>query len=134
MKNLLLISFLLLSFFVFESEAQHFIGSTKDETKLLAQKSGFFPDEMTKNQSFNYLKFVNSPGTKTLIVFFNDEQIATSSKIICDYSEYDFVVDANNKNYNKKGENEWEYKIANDYFTVDMEEKEWYFVLRVKKK
>ena len=125
---------MLLSFFVFECNAQHFIGSTKEETRVVAKDSGFFPDEMTKSQVFNYLKFINSSGTKTLIVFFNEKQIATSSRIICDYSEYDFVIEANNKSFNKAGKNVWEYKVANDYFTVDMEEKEWYFILQIKKK
>ncbi len=134
MTKFLLISFFLASFFFFESSAQHFIGLTKEETKNLAKKSGYHPDEMVTAQSFDYLKFVNTEGTKTLVVFFNNESTAGSAKIICDYSEYDFVIAENDKNFNRSGKNLWEYKVGNEYFTIKLEETEWYFILRIKKK
>lgn len=122
-------------FFLFSlsSNAQHFIGMDKEETKQLARKSGFYPDNLTVNQKFNYLKFVNSAETKTLIVFFSDEDIATHTRTVCDYSEYDFIIDDFNQDFTRKSKNLWEYSKENQIFEVSLEEKEWYFVVRTKK-
>lgn len=114
--------------------AQHFIGLNKDETHILAKSNGFFPDNMVTSKSFNYLKFVNHAGTKTLIVFFSDDQMASYTKTICDYSEYDFVIADLNKAYKKTKALHWTYKKNNEAFEVVLEELEWYFVVRVKKK
>ncbi len=133
MKNSLIAGLFLLLFSTLVN-AQHYIGYEKDETRNIARKSGFFPDNLTTNQVFNYLKFVNSAGTKTLIVFFSDEQISTHYRIVCDYSEFDFVTREYNEKFRKKGKFAWEYSYENQKFDVTLEEKEWYFVVRVKKK
>lgn len=133
MKNFLLAGLFFLSF-PHLVEAQHYIGYEKEETRNIARKSGFYPDNMTTNQVFNYLKFVNSAGTKTLIVFFSDEQISTHYRLVCDYSEFDFVTRDYNEKYRKKGKFEWEYNYEDQKYAVTLEEKEWYFVIRVKKK
>jgi hypothetical protein len=133
MKKAVLISCVVLMFFAFELTAQHFIGLSKEDTKVLARKSGYYPDEITKSQVFNYLKFVNSVNTKTLIVFFSEDDISQSCKIVCDYSEFDFVLDENKKNFKTTGKNKWEYKVKDESFEVLLEEQEWYFVQRVKK-
>ena len=134
MNKVFLLTGLFFLFFVSESGAQHFIGLDKNETRQLAKKSGYYPDNITTSQVFNYLKFVNSSDTKTLIVFFSDEDISTSFKIVCDYSEYDFITKEYNKIYKKTGKNHWEYKKGNDTFEVFLDEQDWYFVLRIKKK
>jgi hypothetical protein len=122
-------------FFVFSSlMAQHFNGLNKQETRTLARSNGFFPDDMVVSQSFNYLKFVNHAGTKTLIVFFSDEDLATYTKTICDYSEYDFVIADLNRDYKKTKDFHWTYKVNKETFEVVLEELDWYFVVRTKKK
>ncbi len=134
MKKVLLCAGLFIMFFVSQARAQHFIGMGKDEVRSLARKSGFYPDHMTTSQAFNYLKFVNSSDTKTLIVFFSDDDFSTHTRMVCDYSEYDFIIADNNKSFSKKGKNKWEYSVGNDEFEITLEEKEWYFVMNVKKK
>ncbi len=115
-------------------EAQHFIGLNKEDTRILARKSGFYEDKMTVSKKFNYLKFVNSPGTKTLIVFFTDEDISSHTRTVCDYSEFDFVLDNYDKTCKKVSKYLWEYETGNEVFEISLEEKEWYFVVRTKKK
>ncbi len=134
MKKLPLYAAILLTFFVADANGQNYIGIDKDDVRALARRSGYYPDNMTTSRSFNYLKFVNSAGTRTMIVFFSEDDIASHVRLICDYSEYDFVIDSNNKDYKKKGKNRWEFSEGTDKYEVTLEEKEWYFVLRIKKK
>jgi len=114
--------------------AQHLIGIYKDEAQEAARKEGFFQDRMTTSQAFNYLKFVNTAGTKTLILYFSDSNISTHSKLICDYSELDAITGQYNRSYKRTGKNEWEYSFKKDTYTVTLREEEWYFTVRVKKK
>ncbi len=134
MNKLLLYAGLFLFFSVSEVQSQHFIGMNKDNVKVLARKSGFFFDNLTVNQKFNYLKFVNNADTKTLIVFFNEDDIAEHTRMVCDYSEWDFVLDELNDKHKKKDDMIWEYKNDGATYAISLEEKEWYFVLRTKKK
>ena len=134
MKKLLLFTVVSLFFIVNNISAQHFIGLNKNETRVLAKKTGFYADDMIMHKKFNYLKFVNSSDTKTFIVFFSDKDISTHTRTVCDYSEYDFVISDFNEQYKKKSKNLWEYKVDKEIFKVTLEEEEWYFVLRVKKK
>lgn len=134
MKKLLLYAGLLLFYSTTGIQAQHYIGLNKEETRVLARKNGMFLDNMTVNRKFNYLKFVNSADTRTLIVFFNEEDIAIHTRTVCDYSEFDLVIGEFDEKYKKKGKNEWEYKIDGDTYEITLEEQEWYFVYRIKKK
>lgn len=134
MKKILFFAALFLLLGPISADAQHFIGLDKQETRKLARKSGFYEDNMTVSKKFNYLKFVNSADTKTLIVFFSDSDIAKHTRTVCDYSEYDFVLKDFDNNYRKISENLWEYEENNEVFELTMEEKEWYFVIRSKKK
>lgn len=134
MNKLLLYAGLLLFIFGTEVQAQHYIGLNKEDAKVLARKSGFFIDNSTVNQKFNYLKFVNSAATKTLIVFFDEEDIASHTRMVCDYSEFDFVRKENDDLYKKVSKDIWEYKIDRVDYQVTLTEDEWYFVLRTKKK
>lgn len=134
MKRILIFTAVFLIFLVNNINAQHFIGLDKEETRILARKVGFFADDMAKSQKFNYLKFVNSADTKTFIVFFSDKDISLHTRTVCDYSEYNYVIRNFNEEYKKKRKNQWEYKVKKEIFKVTLEEEEWYFVLRVKKK
>ncbi len=134
MKKILFYAGLLFFILVPNLKAQHYIGLTKEDTRLLARKSGFYPDNLTVSKKFNYLKFVNSADTKTLIVFFSDDDIATHTRTVCDYSEYDFILNEFNRDYEKVSKNIWHYELKGESFEVTLEEKEWYFVTRIKKK
>jgi hypothetical protein len=67
-------------------------------------------------------------------VFFSENNIATHTRTVCDYSEYDFIINDFNKEYKQRGKNLWEYKQDGEKYEVSLEEKEWYFVVRTKKK
>lgn len=134
MKKSLFFAGLLLVLITGALPAQHFIGLNKEETTELARKSGFYPDNMLVNQKFNYLKFINSANTKTLIVFFSDEDISTHTRIVYDYSEFDSVKKDLDQKYRLVSDTLWEFDTEGQDYQVTLEEKEWYFVIRIKKK
>lgn len=135
MKNTFL-SVLFLLFFTTYGFAQNLIGIPKEGAAEKVSKimKGFNLDTSSKNESFNYLKFVNASGTKTLIVFFSEENISTHTRMVCDFSEYDFVLEEFNENYKKLSKTSWEFSINDDKYIINLEEKEWYFVVTTKKK
>jgi hypothetical protein len=114
---------------------QNLIGIKKDMAEEFVRKEvkGFNLDNTAKNESFNYLKFINSAGTKTLIIFFSDENISTRTRMVCDFSELDFVTEELNAKYKNLTKTSWEYTSDNVKYIINLEEKEWYFVVSTKK-
>jgi hypothetical protein len=117
-------------------QAQHLIGLEKSIVNKVVNEEmkGFRIDKSSTNPVYNYLKYFNSSGTKTLVVILNDKDISTEARLICDYSELSFIREEYNKKHKRTGKDQWEYKIGDDYFTMVLEEKEWYFVVLTKKK
>jgi len=135
MKKSCLIVFLLFSFLV-TGYGQNLIGIRKSDAvdHVKKEMKGFNQDNSTKNESFNYLKFLNTSGTKTLIIFFSKDNISTHTRMVCDYSEMDFILEDFKKKYKKTSGTSWEYTLGSEKYEVFMEEKEWYFVITTKKK
>jgi hypothetical protein len=135
MKNAYLLIFLLFAT-LNSGLAQHLIGIQKANAAEQVKKElkGFNLDTSSKNETFNYLKFINSSGTKTLLVFFSKENLSTHTRMVCDYSEFDFVLEDFKKKYKKTSKTSWEYSHEGEKFEITLEEKEWYFVLNTKKK
>ena len=135
MKLRILISGLVMLVMI-QGKSQAVIDLSKDEVKLVIKKEHrkLSPDRSIVKQQFNYLKFVNRSQTVTLIVYFSDNDIATSSKMVCDYAEYDFVLDDLNEKYKKAGKKKWEYEKDGIAYKVELKEEEWYFTVRERKK
>jgi hypothetical protein len=117
-------------------KGQSMIDLTKEEVRVMVRSKhkGFRRDNSVVNQQFNYLKYVNGLRTRTWIVYFTDRDICKSSKLVCDYGEYDKVLDELNKVYEKVGESEWSYKLKGDTVHVTLTRQEWYFSVREARK
>lgn len=135
MKLRMLISGLVMLAMV-QGKSQELIDLSKDEVKLVIKKEHktFSPARSVVKQQFNYLKFVNKSQTITLIVFFSENDIVTSTKMVCDYAEYDFILDDLNEKYEKTGEQKWQYESDNVTCLVEMKDREWYFTVSESKK
>ena len=116
--------------------AQSMIGMTKLEVKEKVRNDhkGFRKDNTVTNQQFNYLKYVNALRTKTWILYFTDEDICKTSKLVCDYSDFDDVVEDLSSSFKKIGESHWEYTKEHDTLQVLLTKQEWYFTVRETKK
>ena len=115
---------------------QSMIDLTKEEVLAVmqAQHKGFRRDRSIVNQQFNYLKYVNGMETRTWILYFTDGDICKSTKLVCDYGEYDEVIGQLNDTYEKAGESEWAYMLQKDTIHVTLAREEWYFTVREARK
>jgi hypothetical protein len=133
MKIACLTVLLLMAFHSF-GFSQNLIGIQKELAEEFVRKEmkGFNLDD-TKNEYFNYLKFINTSGKRTLIIFFSKENISTHTRMMCDLSEFDDVIEELNNKYNKIDKTSWEKNLGTEKFIITLEEKEYYFVVTTKK-
>lgn len=102
--------------------------------KVKSKHKEFRRDNSVVNQRFNYLKYVNGLKTRTWILYFTDEDICRSTKMVCDYGEFDEVLEELNKAYEKVEESVWAYKLDRDTIQVTLTRQEWYFTVREARK
>jgi hypothetical protein len=136
MMKLKILILSVLAMLVIQVKSQALIDLSKEEVKLIIKREykDLAPDRSIVKQQFNYLKFVNRKQTRTLIVYFSKDDIAISSKFICDYEDQESVVADLDKNYTKIGSTRWEYLNKNIPYTVELKNEEWYFTVKEKKK
>jgi len=119
-----------------QAQNHSFIGMARDEVKQLMKEDykDFSIDNSITKQEFNYLKFVNASQTITWIIYLSGDDICTSTKKVCDYLEYDRITDELNEMYGSDVEHQWEYSDENESYVISLEEKDWYFTLRERRK
>ena len=112
--------------------ATSFIGASKAEVsrRISMYHKEFRKDNMVVSQHFNYLKYVNGMRTKTWIFFFTEEDICHLSKLVCDYAEYDGMLEKLNTDYRKTGESKWEYSRGSQVTVITLTKQEYYFTVR----
>ena len=117
-------------------KGQSLIGLTKEEVRVMVKSKHkeFRKDHSVVNQHFNYLKYVNRLRTRTWILYFTEKDICKSTKLVCDYGEFDEVLEELNEAYEQVGESEWAYKLKRDMIHVTLTRQEWYFSVREAKK
>lgn len=117
-------------------QAQSMIDLPKEEVraKVKSKHKEYRRDNSVVNQRFNYLKYVNGLKTRTWILYFTDEDICKSTKMVCDYGEFDEVLEELNKAYEKVEESVWAYKLNRDSIHVTLTRQEWYFTVREARK
>ncbi|RLD53782.1 MAG: hypothetical protein DRI97_12780, partial [Bacteroidetes bacterium] len=73
---------------------------------------------------------VNGAKTRTWILYFTDEDICKTSKLVCDYSDFDDVVEELSSTHKKVGDSMWEYHQEDKAIQVILTKQEWYFTVR----
>ena len=118
-----------------ELTGQTFIGQTKEEVKEVMKEeyTSFRIDRSIVKQAYNYLKYVNHSETITWIIYFSDKDRVTASKKVCDYSEFDFVIDELDEKYRRTGVMQWQYEEDGESYKLVLEELDWYFTVRESK-
>ncbi len=117
-------------------KGQSMIDLTKEEVRVRVKDNymEFRRDKSVVNQRFNYLKYVNGLRTRTWIIYFTEEDICRSAKLVCDYGEYDEVLEELNDTHEKVGESVWAYQLEGDSIHVTLVRQEWYFTVREARK
>ncbi len=115
---------------------QSLIGLSKEDVKdrISLFHRDFRNDQMVVKQQFNYLKYVNGMRTRTWILYFTEENVCHLSKLVCDYSEYDQVLDDLNKSCRRTGDFSWESGQDGLVSEVTLSKQEYYFTVREEKK
>ncbi len=114
------------------ASGQSLIGQPKEEVsrRISMYHKEFSKDNMVVSQHFNYLKYVNGMRTRTWILYFDEENICHLSKMVCDYSEYNAVLEELNAGYRKTGDSSWEYSRGNQVNDITLSRQEYYFTVR----
>ncbi len=136
MKKLLIIAMLLLGSGLL-LRAQTMVGLPKEEVAAVMKSDhrDFHKDQSVIKQRFNYLKYVNGPRTKTWIIYFDDDDICKTSKLVCDYGDYDKVLADVESRCRKTGDLSWEFLSGKDTISLELIKRDWYFSVReIKKK
>ncbi len=117
-------------------KGQSMIDLTKEEVRVRVKNNHmeFKRDKSVVNQRFNYLKYVNGLRTRTWIIYFTEEDICRSTKMVCDYGEYDEVLEELNESHEKVGESVWASHSEGDSIHVTLVRQEWYFTVREARK
>jgi hypothetical protein len=115
---------------------QSLIGLPKEEVKerISLFHREFKNDQMVVKQQFNYLKYVNGIRTRTWILYFTDDDICHISKLVCDYSEYDKVLDDLNATCRRVGDFTWESGQEGLVSELTLSKQEYYFTVREERK
>ena len=119
-----------------QAQTQSLVGKTKEEVKGIIKQHHrkFAEDQSVVRKQFNYLKYVNGAQTITWIVYFTENDICYSTKKVCDYSEYDFVLMDLEDQATEVGDLLWEYSDDDGTYTLTLKEEDWYFTLRERRK
>lgn len=115
---------------------QTMVGLSKPAVVAAVKKNhkGFKKDDSVIKQHFNYLKFVNRPKTKTWIIYFNDQDVCKTSKMVCDYLYLNEVEEDLNSRYTRTGEDLWEFQADSATIQVELIRLDWYFSIRETRK
>jgi hypothetical protein len=122
-------------FFVFFSlSAQSMIGMKKDDiVKLMKQN---YPElERTKviNDTYNYLKYQDSMGEQTFLIFLSSDDICTSHKLMSHYVHLGKEIATLNAKYESAGNNFWKYTENGVNYSVELQKGQWFFSIIHKK-
>ena len=111
-----------------ESTASRPFFRDKIEDELKKSYPSFSRDNTFVNHTYNYLKYIDKLSEQTLLIFLSDQNICTSTKLICDYSELNNIK-LKLKQYRPVGKDKWTYKKDGKEYIVRLNREEWFFTL-----
>jgi hypothetical protein len=119
-----------------QAQQTSFIGKSKEQVQKIVKTDyrEFSQDNSVVRQQFNYIKYVNASQTITWIIYFTEEDICRSTKKVCDYIEYDYVLKVLDEQYERTGDMQWEYLSEGEPIQVLLKEEDWYFTVREQRK
>jgi hypothetical protein len=121
------IAFILLFALPIQTQSQHLIGLVRNDVIDKMKETSFTIDNTSKNETFNYLKYVDTNDEKTLLVFFSDSDQCISTKMMCDYSSIKKTIASFNKSYKRISSIEWNYIINKITYKVILRKEEWFY-------
>ena len=116
------------------SHAQIYVGKDKETVKqLMKENREYGLDESAVNTTFNTLKYVDNRDTRTYLFLFDDNDICTLSKLMCDYSFLDRITKQLNEQYTPAEEGQWTYTEEGNNYLITLKKGDWFFSVLTKK-
>ena len=69
-----------------------------------------------------------------MLLFLSEDDYCTYVRLMCDYKNLNKVIDSYNNQYKKASQYTWVYKENGEAYTVELEKKDWFFTVSIKKK
>jgi hypothetical protein len=135
MKKALSSLILIFSFLIITTHAQtNFIGMSKSEIiKTMNSEMPDFQKSKVINKTYNYLKYQDALGERTILYFLSDDDICTHSKLMSHYVYLGETVDSLKKNYKKTGKNQWTFTDEGQDYLIELDKGKWFFTVITKK-
>ena len=125
---------LLLIFTGIVCQAQIFIGKDKEAVKLLMKENREFAlDASANNTAYNILKYVDNRDARTYLFLFDDSDICTLSKLMCDYSYLDKETRKLDEQYESGSEGQWIHTEDGINYLITLKKGDWFFSVLTKK-
>ena len=130
MKNFLFTAILL--FITICSFGQNLIGySYNNIKKYMRENCQDMNSEKVTNNTYNYLKYIDSGGSQTLLFFLNNDSICTATRSVCDYSIKSEKVKEFDTIYKKSDTNKWIDKRNGKDYLVEIKDEKWSFIILI---
>ncbi len=137
MKRTTFILFCLFSLLFSDLAAQNYIGMHADSIKyyMKSAEKDLHLNTTSVNKYYNYLKYEDNTGVKTVLYFLDDMDNCTYYKCIYDYSLEDEIVEGLNKENEKIGEGLWKEAVSDSMVLImELKREDWFFSVVTRKK
>jgi hypothetical protein len=126
----------LLTVLLNETQAQNYIGMTKDDiiVEMNTSHKSFKLNTSNVNPYYKYLKYEDNINEITILFFLSENDKCTLVRKMCDYMNINEEIDDLNKKYKPIGKDKWSYTIKGKIYLVTLLEEEWYFTITTKQK
>jgi hypothetical protein len=117
-------------------KAQNLIGYHKSEIIKIMQEnqSVYSLDNQTKNPVYNYLKYVDGLGSRTILFFLSDGDTCTYYKLISDYAYLKSIQKSMDEKYRNLNDSTWVQKINKKEYLKRLRREKWFFTVTTRLK
>jgi len=132
----LFLTFLFLLVIVLPLKTQNLIGYHKsDIIKIMKEKQSVYSlDNQAINPVYNYLKYVDALGNRTLLFFLSEEDICTYFKLMSDYAYFKSTRKRMDKKFIRLNDSIWVQRINKKEYIKKLKKEEWFFTVTTRPK
>ncbi len=104
-----------------------------DIIKKMKNEKPDFIQQKVINKAYNYLKYMDALGERTILIFLSDDNQCTHVKLMSHYVHLGSTIDSLNKEYEKIDKHQWKYTVDGEDILIKLDKGEWFFTVITKK-
>jgi hypothetical protein len=118
---------LFLVFFNMNISGQNLIGFHVKEIRqfMMDKQKNMIFQNFTNNNTFKYLKYVDSDESQTLLYFLTADSVCKSIRLICDKNLKSLKIKEFNAIYKNSGDNLWTETKNGKKYIIELKDEEW---------